>query len=425
MQTPRYRLPLPHFVLALSVAAPALHSSTQGDNLLGAGTASRSLGGVGVASAPSVTGAIFSNPATLGFLAPEALRSAEFSTAFFQPRFTGRAGAARAESNTVYAIPSLALAASPGSDTAMANSPWRYGFAAYVVSGLGGDYRNTALDTSLAPTPFPLVATTRAELQIIESAPSVSCRLSPEWSVGLALHLDHGSFNLGTHEQTGLGLGFQPGVVYRPTDRLSLGLTYVSSSTIRYRDLIDFDADGALDDFTLQAPQQLKLGAAFELSPGRLQLAADLTWANWSDARGYRDFDWQDTWLLGASVQYHAVRDTLIFRAGCNIGSSPVKAHAAFNGAGVPGNTVNVQGKAVPTYYYESFRVISFPAIAERHVSLGLGWKISEAWSADLGYTHAFKTTLTQPGTDLLGAPTVLSSSLVEHSIELGLTHRY
>lgn len=408
----------------------ALQASTHGDHLIGAGARSRALGGVGAAVAPGVTAAIFSNPATLGFLAPGELRETELSLAFFQPRFTGRAGAGSAESDTIYAVPAIGVAGSPGpsehSTEAIKPSPWRYGFATYVVSGLGGDYRDSALDAPLAPTPFPLVATTRAELQVLEFAPSVSYLVSPAWSAGLALHLDRGSFNLGRGRQTGFGAGFQPGLVYRPSSRVTLGLTYVSPSTIDYENLVDFDNDGSLDDFTLESPPQFKIGAAGELLPDRrLRIAADLSWFQWSEARGYRDFGWRDSWLFGTSVEFQAVPDSLVLRAGYNYGPSPVRPRDGFNGAGVPGNTAKVQGKSVPTYYYEAFRVISFPAIAEHHLSIGLGWRVNETWTVNLGYTHAFKNTLVERGTHLPGAPTVLSSSLAEDSVELGLAHRY
>ncbi len=409
-------------LLALAAGSfSGLRATTHGDNLLGAGTVSRSLGGVGVAAAPGVTGAVVSNPATLGFLSAETLREAELSATFFQPRFTGRAGGREARSDTVYSIPTLGLAGTLGG----MESPWRYGFAAYVVSGLGGDYRNSALDTNLAPTPFPLVATTRAELQVVEVAPSVSYLISPEWSAGLSLHLDHGSFNLGRGEQNGLGVGIQPGLVYRPDPRLSFGLTYVSPATVNYKNLFDFDNNGSPDGLKLESPPQVKLGAAYELVPGRLQIASELGWVNWGGAKGYRDFDWQDSWVVGSSVQWQAVPGKLVLRAGYTFGTSPVEARGNFNGAGVPGNTVNVQGKNIPTYYYEAFRIISFPAIAEHHLSLGLGWKLSETWTFNAGLTHAFKNTITEQGTNLLGAPTTLSSSLAEDSVEIGLTYRY
>ncbi len=52
------------FVMALS-ATSAL--ATNGDNLIGIGPTSRSMGGVGIAAPQDAISAIFSNPATLAF----------------------------------------------------------------------------------------------------------------------------------------------------------------------------------------------------------------------------------------------------------------------------------------------------------------------------------------------------------------------
>ena len=45
--------------------------------------------------------------------------------------------------------------------------------------------------------------------------------------------------------------------------------------------------------------------------------------------------------------------------------------------------------------------------------------------SLDFGYTHAFKYTISEHGTNLLGAASALSSSLNEDSFELGFHHRF
>jgi len=76
-------------------------------------------------------------------------------------------------------------------------------------------------------------------------------------------------------------------------------------------------------------------------------------------------------------------------------------------------------------YYYETFRLIGFPAIVEHHLSVGLGSRLSDRSSLDAGYTHAFRNTITEQGTNLLGSPVTLSSRLSEDSFELGFKYRF
>ena len=63
--------------------------------------------------------------------------------------------------------------------------------------------------------------------------------------------------------------------------------------------------------------------------------------------------------------------------------------------------------------------------MVEQHVSFGLSYWIGDRSLLDFGYTHAFKHTISEQGTNLLGAATALSSSLSEDSFELGFHHRF
>jgi long-chain fatty acid transport protein len=398
------------------------HASTNGDNLLGEGSASRTLGGTGVAAPQDAVGAISANPATLSLLTDEQQSDFDLSTTLFFPHVSASVGSLTATSaGKVYIIPSLGIAGPLGAK----NDPWQYGLAVYGVSGLGVDYRHTAIDTTLAPTPYPLVAASLTQLQILEVAPSVAYRLSPEWSAGLALHADYGTLNLGSGIKDGFGFGAQPGLSFKASDSVTLGLTYVSPATITYKGVTDLNGDGIPDNLKLESPQQVKFGVGIQVIPGSLLVATDFQWVNWAGATGYKDFDWKDSWVYGVGVQFDAIPKKLVLRAGYNFGNNPVKAHNGWNGAGSPANVTNVQGKFVNNYYYETFRIIGFPAVVEQHVSIGLSYRLGAGSSLDFGYTHAFRNTVTEQGTNLLGAPTTLSSRLSEDSLELGFHHRF
>lgn len=411
-------------VLLLSILSPFLNlrASTAGDNLIGIGASSRALGGSSSASPTDAIGAIADNPAGLGLLPTTKLSEFDASLTSFLPHVTAQVGGLSAHSaRKLYPIPSLALAGPvDGQEGALI-----YGLAAYGVSGLGVDYRGTAIDTTLAPSPFPLVAGTRTELKLGEVAPAVAYRISPDYVAGLAVDVDYGRLDLGNGGRHGFGLGIQPGVTYKATDRLTLGLSYVSAKPITYKAVTDFNGDGILDNLKLASPQQVKFGLGYELLPGSLRLSSEVTWVNWAGAAGYSDFGWQNTWNYALGFDYAAIPGKLAIRVGYNFGDNPVRVENGFNGANDPANVTVVQGKNVPNYYYQTFRVIGFPAIVEQHFSLGFEYHATGRIAVDAGYTHAFKHSITESGTNPFGAPVTLSSSLSEDSFELGVRYGF
>ncbi len=399
-----------------------VHASTNGDNMLGIGATARALGGIGVAAPQDALGAISGNPAGLSYLATDLPSEYDLSLTAFLPHVSATVGTVTAKSAPkTYLIPSFGVAGPLGDK----GGPWQYGFAVYGVSGLGVDYRKTTIDTTLGPTPYPLVAGGRTELQILEVAPSLAYKVSSEWSLGLALDLQYARLNLGGPTKSGYSAGLQPGIVFKPSELVSLGVTYISGKPVNYKEVVDFDGDGTADNLKLESPQQFAFGAAYEFVPGRVRIAADARWVDWGGAKGYKDFDWQDSWVYGLSVQIEAIPKQLVLRAAYTFSDNPVKTHNNFDGTGAPANVTNVQGKYVNNYYYETFRVVGFPAVVENHLSFGLSYRLGEHSTIDLGYTHAFKGTITEQGKNLLGAPTTLSSSLSEDSFELGFHHRF
>jgi long-chain fatty acid transport protein len=86
---------------------------------------------------------------------------------------------------------------------------------------------------------------------------------------------------------------------------------------------------------------------------------------------------------------------------------------------------VNVQGKMVPRYYYETFRTIGFPAIVQHHLSIGCGWQITPDLVLNFAYMHAFEESFSEFGTGPDGGPVGLRSDLSEDSVDIALTWRY
>jgi long-chain fatty acid transport protein len=143
-------------------------------------------------------------------------------------------------------------------------------------------------------------------------------------------------------------------------------------------------------------------------------------WINWSDAEGFEDFDWNDQWVFAVGAQLEAI-DNLFFRVGYNYAENPVDEHNGWTNT----DFVDVQGKSLPQYYYETFRVIGFPAIVEHHITAGIGYELGESLIINLSYMHAFENTHTQEGQGLDGQPAEIESKLYEDSLSFAFSWRF
>jgi long-chain fatty acid transport protein len=424
------------FAVMLATAAFA----TNGDDLIGVGPISRAMGGVGIAQPMDAISAVFANPAAMCF--GEYCPGSEFNFAgtLFMPKIdakvTNSNGTFSADAkDNVYPIPAIGFSVPMGRE----GTNWRFGLAAYGVSGLGVDYRGTVLDNSrfydfsggtnpLGPF-APMVTGAYTQLQIMKFAPAFAYQVTPNLSLGLALPVDYGVLDLRNGGSNGFALGFLPGLIYKPIDNLSLGLTYTAPQKINYKNVADFDQDGTYDDLELESPQQVGFGIAYDFFNAGLVLEADAKWINWANAKGYEDFDWDNQTVFAIGAQYKAT-DKLSLRIGYNYASNPVNEHNGWDGSfnpstGMPNSTHLIQGKPVASYYYETFRIIGFPAIVEQHISAGIGYKFTDFFSLDLGFMYAFDNTITETGTDPFGQPVTIESTLKETSVDFGLTWRF
>jgi len=395
----------------LGLAGPA--RATNGDNLISVGPVSRAMGGVGIASPQDSASAVFSNPAAMCFGPYCPSSEASASLTLFKPTVKATVvngtGTHSADSELrVYPIPTAAL-------SYPIRPNLRFGLAAYGVSGMGVDYRDSALD-SIYTGAYPQSTGTYVLLERMKVAPALAYQVNDKLSVGLAVHLHRASLDLGNKPQDGLGIGVQPGIIYKPVDGISLGLTYVSAQLIEHKNVADFNFDGTLDGLDLESPQWIGGGIAWEPNPLWL-LETDVKFINWGNASGYQDFGWEDQWVFNIGAQYKGFAPVTV-RAGYNYASHPVDLNDNFNGT----ENVTVQGKVMPRYYYETFRLVGFPAIVEHHVTFGATWDVSPTFSVDLSYMHAFENTVSVSGTDFTGQPASIESTLYEDSLTLGLS---
>ena len=419
-------------VAVIATLSPAAFA-TNGTQLIGIGPISRSMGGVGIAAPQDAISAVFANPAGMCFGPYCPTSQFDFAGTLFMPepkaevKASGQTTKANSRDNN-YAIPAIGFSVPIGE----AESRWRFGLSAYGVSGLGVDYRDTALDKNdafFAGTPFesPLAAGIYTNTQLMKFAPTIAYQALMNLSVGLSAQINYSALDLGDGTVAAYSYGVKLGAIYKPIDPLSIGLVYTSPQEATYNHVFDFNGNGRRSNLTLEQPQELGLGVAYEFFGPRVLLEANGKWINWSDAKGFEDFDWDDQYVLALGAQWEAI-DHLFFRVGYNYAESPVDENDNWDGAfgpTGPNDSVNVQGKSLPRYYFEAFRVIGLPAVVEHHITAGIGYEIGDSLKINLSYVHAFENDITETGTAPDGSDAKLKSELYEDSLSFAFSWRF
>jgi long-chain fatty acid transport protein len=180
------------------------------------------MGGVGIASPQDAISAVFSNPAAMCFGPYCPGSEFNFAGTVFMPKAEARVQLGPIDTGTkesdsdLFVIPAIGIS-SPISQNL------RFGLAAYGVSGLGVDYRDKM---DLDGNPANGDQSVYTNLQILKFAPSLSYLVSPNFSIGGALHINYGSLDLGDGTSSGFSFGAQVGAIYK-IGPVSLGAVYI------------------------------------------------------------------------------------------------------------------------------------------------------------------------------------------------------
>jgi long-chain fatty acid transport protein len=204
------------------------------------------------------------------------------------------------------------------------NNRLTFGIGAFGVSGMGVDYRNE-------PNLFRM----HTNFQFMRVIPTLAYKVNDAISVSGAVHLAYGSLDMGVVTPGGnagggqsqnYGVGAQLGVAYNMGDFVYAGLTYQSPVNMTYKRVFDSNGDGQFEDFKLTQPQELAFGVGVRLMTS-LNVGMDIRWINWKNARGYKEFQWKDQWVIGLGGEFIPMQ-RLALRAGYNYGKSPIRGGA-------------------------------------------------------------------------------------------------
>ncbi len=202
-------------------------------------------------------------------------------------------------------------------------------FAIGMYGSLGFMFNHMADPANGVPNNF------FTELGSVSLAPSIAYSLRPNLHVGVSLNPTYGRLKFKTPSPVGRldvdargpGIFSTVGILYQPTPKLNLGLSYKTPGNIWM--FGNARVNGVGDDTTVsfKIPQNVKLGFAYHLS-NRLTITGQGSWTEYSvfedthlrfDKHSFLNTsavaDAKDRWRLGAGVQFE-IMDGVKFRAG-------------------------------------------------------------------------------------------------------------
>lgn len=370
-------------VAALALGATSAFA-TNGDAMIGVGAKAIGMGGVGIGMSHGAESAL-SNPAMITSLEGTEI---SFGGTVFMPNVKTNTGDGFYDSAAkLSVIPSVAIA-QKGSD----NFYW--GIGMYGVAGMGTDYRAHTGSAGTTTGNYSMVT----NLQLMQFVVPLAYKTNG-FSVGIAPILQYGSLDInyrtdfmgGTGGNTqgvaqDFGLGYNIGVGYE-TAGLTIGASYKSAIDMTYTGQIAVAAtDFGLAGFTdhLEQPAEIGIGTSYKM--GGNTFAIDYKQIKWSDAKGYKDFGWEDQNVIMLGYQY--AQDNWALRAGYNHAKSPIKESL------MP--QINL------------FNLLGFPGIVESHYTAGASYGFNKMTSLDLAYVYSPEKTET------FAAAGVTTSGVVE-----------
>lgn len=381
------------FAIAALVAFLALSGLGYGNglNLNSLGTRALTMGGAFVGLADDYS-AVFWNPAgaagfktkVLGFYLTDLVPTSTFRLDV--PTYGGgMTTLVNAKSKQAHYLGGMIAYYHPVSDRLV------LGFGAYTPSGIGIKWP----ESGLAPLSGGGSYDWSSKVGLFSLSPLIAYKINDMISVGATLNINYGMFSINMHAGTqelpvppyaldlgqyeeslgGWGLGATFGVLVKPSDRLSIGLTVRTPSKVSFKgdglvsnlDLLGFSETSDVDR-SITFPLWIAGGVAVRPIE-RLLITADIQWTKWStiktlDAtyadpawkammgatgRDSQKMDWSDRTQVRFGAEY-TLSDGFTLRAGYYSDPSPA-----------PDTTLNI---LLPSY---TFNV----------VTAGVGYKVA------------------------------------------------
>ncbi|MGE4500685.1 MAG: OmpP1/FadL family transporter [Hydrogenovibrio sp.] len=404
--------------LALAIATTAMASTpvlaTNGDNMIGLGAKEISMGGTGAAGLHGAEGILNNASATAE------VQGTEFNIAgtLFMPTIKTKAGGGpvatgeQTSKGDTYLIPAVSTAT-------RINDNLVFGIGMWGTAGMGTDYSQKNADGYGGQ--FDL----SSNLQLMKFAPSLTYQHS-NFAIGVAPVLQYGALDIqsdtsafgggnnGAGQSTDLGWGYTLGASYK-IGSLKIGAAYDSAIDMKYEDQISTQITAfkglnpgitmTFDDH-LEQPAQIKVGVAYDI--GAFQIAADYKNIQWGDAKGYKDFGWENQNVYSLGVKF--IQEQYWLAVGYNYGENPIDEKDASTSA----------NNAAKNF----FNMALFPATSESQFTFGGGYSLTQNMALDAAIMYAPQTKNTYDTTALGIAPSVTTKH-EEMSYTVQLSYKF
>jgi len=382
--------------ITLSFVVSSMLHATNGDTLIAVGAKTRAMGGVGIGMSHGAESTL-TNPAMITSVPSTEI---SFGGTLFMPSVSTQV-------NTVAGMPPQPKI---DSDADMNMIPevslahklsdrWYIGVGMWGTAGMGVDYRGNMNMATGQYGNLDMVT----NLQLMQFAVPVAYK-ADGLSVAFAPILQYGNLDInyrmpnastGAVDTIGAGLaqdfgfGWSVGLAYDFHNGLTVGAVYKSAIEMEYDGQLSTATSpfAAMGIFpapmadTLEQPAEYGIGFSYEF--GQHTIALDWKRIEWSKAKGYEQFQWDDQDVIAVGYQYDAGKWAA--RIGYNYASSAVTEQTgASTMAGVGAQSA-----------INFFNLLGFPATAESHITCGGTYIFTDDFSLDLAYVHAFETTET------------------------------
>jgi long-chain fatty acid transport protein len=417
-----------HFLqtgIALSLLTATLLHATNGDNLIGVGTKARGMGGAGIGISHCAESTL-QNPALITCTKGTSI---SFGGTIFMPDVSAKMGqAAMHDSDAdINIIPGVVI-------SHKLDENWFLGIGMWGTAGMGVDYRD-AKQTPQDSGNMHMVS----NLQLMQFGTSLAyttgtfgVAITPVLQYG-ALDINYQGFdgkNIGDGIAQDLGYGFNLGAYYDLENGVKFGAVYKSSIDMEYKNqlsratqpFVDFGIFPQAMDDHLEQPVEAGVGVSYEIE--QHTFALDYKQIQWSDAKGYKDFGWDDQDVYALGYQYK--QDKWRLRAGYNYAKNPITEKQSGPAVIPAGSYAQAGGNAL-----NLFNLLGFPATAEEHYTIGGGYEFSDNFYIDFAYVYAPKTTTTMNTIVGLNSQTgdlYTGDTSVEHSessVSMQLSYRF
>jgi len=385
-------------VAALALGATSAFA-TNGSALIGAGAKARGMGGTDIGISHGAESALGNGAMITSVEGTEI----SFGGTLFMPdvSYQGNPQFSYEDSAAdMSVIPEVSIATK-------INENFYIGVGMWGTAGMGTDYRDvTGPSGTNANGTFNMVTNLQLMqfgVPIAYKTGGLSLAVTPVLQYGsLDINYDYADTTRGGPNsgpgQIGMGVaqdlqfGFNLGVAYE-MDNITIGAMYKSKIDMEYKGFSDTVAPftnglGYTND-KLSTPAEIGIGASYVI--GEHTIALDYKNIQWSDAKGYEDFEWDDQDVIAIGYQYQA--KNWAARVGYNYASSPISEqnYTGNNSANLAATTVNM------------FNLLGFPAIIESHYTVGGTYAFSKQTSLDLAFVYAPETTETYKTMDDAG----------------------